>query len=261
MSVRDKVLQAAERLAAAKPFDQITFAEIAEEAGVHWTAVRRHFGDKLGMRSWLQEKQSADSGQLTDTRTRILDAATRVFAEQGYANASLEKVAAAAGMTKGAVYWHFASKQDLFLAIIERNLSQQLRQLPGQIEQMLVNNDPEAALANWLKSQFDCLEAGEGGAMLFLEFVTSSREPEVREKLQTLYGRSIDAIGAFLTEVQRKGYMADGFDPQYVGILVDALLKGIVIEWLIDPTRCRLEPLLDNAARMLWRGLAPRINA
>jgi AcrR family transcriptional regulator len=258
LNVRDKVLKAGERLAESKPFDQITFAEIAQEAGVHWTAVRRHLGDKQEMRSWLQEKQTEHDGSLTDTRTRILDAAAKMFAEQGYANASLEKVASAAGLTKGAVYWHFSSKQDLFLAILEHSLNQQLRLLPGQIEHVLEANDPETALSLWLQSQFDCLDGGEAGAMLIFEFVTSSREPEVREKLQAIYGKMLDTVAVFLTGMQKKGTIAEGLDPQYIGIMVSALNKGILMEWLIDPKRCQLQPLIQTVSKVLWRGLAPK---
>lgn len=258
LTVRDQVYKAAEELVGSKPFDQITFAEIAKRAGVHWTAVRRHFGDKQGMRKWLMEHQMEQQGSLADTRTRILEAAAKVFAEQGYVQASLEKAAAEAGLTKGAVYWHFPSKQDLFLAIIERNLTQQQQQLPLDIEQLLGAEDPEAALTAWLYAQFACLENGDGGSMLFFEFVTSSREPEIRAKLQKVYGQSLEAIGDFLAQMQQQGYIAEGLNAQAVGIMVDGLIKGLLIEWLIDPVRCELKPLLETVAQVLWRGIAPR---
>ncbi|WP_410768900.1 TetR family transcriptional regulator [Fontibacillus sp. BL9] len=258
MSVRNQVLEAAQELAGTKPFDQITFAEVAHLAGVHWTAVRRHFGDKQGMRNWLMEKQRENQESLNDTRTRILEAAAKTFAEQGYTTTSLDKVAAEAGLTKGAVYWHFSSKQDLFLAIMERNLSQQVQQLPVQIENLLEAANPEAALTVWLQSQFDCLESGDGGSILFFEFVTSSREPEIREKLQAMYGKSLEALGAFLLQMQQKGYIAEDLDPQSLGIMVDALLKGVVIEWMIDPVRCQPGRLLQTMAKVLWQGMAPK---
>ena len=53
-----------------------------------------------------------------EVRTRILDAAAAVVAERGLAAASLDQVAAAAGFTKGAVYSNFASKDELFLALM-----------------------------------------------------------------------------------------------------------------------------------------------
>jgi TetR/AcrR family acrAB operon transcriptional repressor len=54
------------------------------------------------------------------TREQLLDAAERVFREQGVARTSLAEVAAAAGVTRGAVYWHFKDKADLFTAMCER---------------------------------------------------------------------------------------------------------------------------------------------
>jgi TetR/AcrR family acrAB operon transcriptional repressor len=58
--------------------------------------------------------------QAADTRERLLDAAERVFLTQGVVRASLTTVAAAAGLTRGAVYWHFKDKADLFAAMCER---------------------------------------------------------------------------------------------------------------------------------------------
>src|SRR5215831_19388003 len=54
------------------------------------------------------------------TREQLLDAAERVFREHGVARTSLAEVAAAAGVTRGAVYWHFKDKVDLFEAMCER---------------------------------------------------------------------------------------------------------------------------------------------
>lgn len=257
LSVRDQVMTAVEKILKTKPYDQITFSEIAKEAGVHWTSVRRHFGGKLQMREWLRAKQAEES-HFADTRTRILEAAQRMFAELGFANASLDKVASDAGMTKGAVYWHFSSKHDLFLALLEHSLQQQLRQLPAQIEQLFMSNDPEVSLAELLQAQLDCLEQESGGSMLFLEFITSSRDPEIRAKLREVHGRIIDGVSAMIKEMQQKGKISAHLDPNAISLAIDALLKGYVIEWLIDPARCESKVLFQSIARLLWKGLDPR---
>lgn len=57
----------------------------------------------------------------TSTREQIIDAAGQVFAEKGFASASLDEVAKRAGRTKGAIYSHFASKDELMMALIEEN--------------------------------------------------------------------------------------------------------------------------------------------
>src|SRR4051812_13864279 len=68
-------------------------------------------------------------------RERLLDAAVQVFTERGYRAASLEDIAAAAGVTKGAVYWNFQGKQDLFFALIDERVDQRARELMGVTEQ------------------------------------------------------------------------------------------------------------------------------
>lgn len=55
-----------------------------------------------------------------ETRNRILDAAEAVFHERGVAHASLDQIAQAAGVTRGAIYWHFEDKADLFEAMMDR---------------------------------------------------------------------------------------------------------------------------------------------
>ncbi len=63
------------------------------------------------------------------TREAILDAATQIFFRRGVARSSLEDVAKSAGVTRGAVYWHFRDKLDLFAAIEERLRAPQEAQL------------------------------------------------------------------------------------------------------------------------------------
>ncbi|WP_046864018.1 TetR family transcriptional regulator, partial [Microvirga massiliensis] len=55
--------------------------------------------------------------QAAETRRLILEAAERLFLERDYETVSLEEIAAAAGITRGAVHWHFHNKQGLLLAI------------------------------------------------------------------------------------------------------------------------------------------------
>ncbi|HXP28525.1 MAG TPA: TetR/AcrR family transcriptional regulator [Solirubrobacteraceae bacterium] len=66
------------------------------------------------------------SGRRAQTRARLLEAAAQVYARQGFAGATLDEVAAEAGFTKGAVYGHFGSKENLLLALVEEYLAGQV---------------------------------------------------------------------------------------------------------------------------------------
>ena len=60
-----------------------------------------------------------------ETRTKILDAARKVFGDRGFGQATIEEIAGAAGVSNGALYHHFATKQELFKAILTDHISEQ----------------------------------------------------------------------------------------------------------------------------------------
>src|SRR3954471_15802841 len=62
-------------------------------------------------------------------RVQLLDAAERVLAERGYRGASVDAVVAEAGLTKGAFYWNFGSKEELFLGLLEDRFDRRARGL------------------------------------------------------------------------------------------------------------------------------------
>jgi AcrR family transcriptional regulator len=63
------------------------------------------------------------------SRGEILDAALACFAARGYHETSVDDIAARAGLSKGAIYWHFAGKRELFLALVDRFSERALREL------------------------------------------------------------------------------------------------------------------------------------
>ena len=64
-----------------------------------------------------------------DARAALLDAAAKAFASHGYAGASVDRIAREAGLSKGTFYWHFDSKEELFLGLIEERIDGPARAL------------------------------------------------------------------------------------------------------------------------------------
>ena len=85
----------------------------------------------------LSEDAPTESARRQRTRTRLLDAAFEVFADQGVSAASVETIVEAAGFTRGAFYSNFSTKEELFLALIEREMGMRLEQLNAGVEQFL----------------------------------------------------------------------------------------------------------------------------
>ncbi|CAM4458715.1 TetR family transcriptional regulator [Paenibacillus macerans] len=258
MNHRDKIIQAFMELAGRLPADKISYEEVARAAGVHWTTVRRHLGGKDDMRAMLAGRGAEPEGLPADTRTRVLDAAMEVFARHGYAKAAMDQVAAEAGFTKSAIYWHFANKSELYLAICERNLRQQEQLLPAQIEAIARAEDKVRALTDWLKGQLAACMVTPDRPMLFFEFLTSSRNPEVQDKIRGLFAGFYAKVAELLRDCQTQGWLRGDIDPGSLTLYTQTVMNGIVLSWLVAPKELKLDQFARDAARLLWDGLSPR---
>jgi AcrR family transcriptional regulator len=160
----------------------------------------------------------------------VLQAAGAVFAERGFAGASLDQVAAAAGFTKGAVYSNFGSKDELFLALMTEEVT---RRVDGVEAALATAADLPAALAavNAELSQRDAT-----WQLLFLEFWQRAvREPDVRRRFvasrRDLRARIAEAVARFLA-----GHpVHTGWDAESLTMVIVALSNGLAVEGLPDP--------------------------
>ncbi|MGE5623881.1 MAG: TetR family transcriptional regulator [Methanocella sp.] len=256
MEIDERLTTAARQLAAEKPLDRITLAEVARRAGVSWPTARRRLGSRQKLREFLTA--AGGSGQpLEGTRERILAAAALVFARRGYGEATLDEVAAEAGLSKGAVYWHFASKSDLYLALLEERVRREAAVVPDRLRDIAGLSDPEAGLAAFLSQQFAVACAEPERPRLALEFASRSWDSAVRMRLASIYGEAQERLGEVFAEFQRAGAVTGDLDPAVVGVVIPAALEGLVRAWLIDPERVDLRALAPQVARILWRGVRP----
>ncbi len=120
------------------------------------------------------------------TRKNLLEAAITVFGQKGFHGASIDDIAEAAGYTKGAVYTHFASKDELYLALLDENLKQEDLVWTQLLEEgKLVGESIEEIQ----KEVLNQLNTQKNWGILTLEFfVYALRHPQVKEKLtQRIY--------------------------------------------------------------------------
>lgn len=256
MSNYDKIMQVVEELASQYPIDQISYASIAEKADVHWTTVRRHVGSKQELQELLSQKRPEQGKLHSDTRTRVMDAAIKVFATHGYSGATMDQVAVEAGQTKSVVYWHFTNKNDLYLAICERNLKQQAASLPQQIQGIVQSEDRVKALAAWLQGELaECIVMPRR-PLLFVDFYTSSHDPDEREKIQGLFEKFYEEITRLFQGLQEQGLIRKDIKAESIAVFVQTVLSGIVLSWLMAPKDMRMGKFAYDVAQLLWSSLA-----
>jgi AcrR family transcriptional regulator len=169
------------------------------------------------------------------TRARLLDAAATVFTERGYDRATLDEVAAAAGLTKGAVYSSFTGKEELFYALMRQRIGERVvlagRAVDRQDSAREMMRDAGSAVASLIESESDW-------HLLFIEFWSRAvRDPALREEF-THERRSARAlIARFLQQRAVEAGVQLPAEPEQLAIAVLALSNGIAIEHLADPER------------------------
>ena len=131
-----------------------------------------------------------------ETRKRLLEAARSVFTTVGYQGTRLDDIAARAGFTKGAIYWHFPSKQAIFLALIAAAIEANLTTLARLID---VDGDApaiRARMGEWIDGIDERETLPRFGVELEIE---AQRDPSFRAIYQGVIAKHEAALDAFLT--------------------------------------------------------------
>ncbi len=167
------------------------------------------------------------------TRARLLKAAGQVFAERGYDRASLDDVAAAAGLTKGAVYSSFASKDELFYALMRERIGERLDLVAEAVERQATAGDMTreagSAVAELISSQADW-------HLLFIEFwARAVRDPDLGKEFALERRSARGLIARVLQQRAAEAKIDLPVPAEQLAVAVLALSNGIAIEHLADP--------------------------
>ncbi len=178
-----------------------------------------------------------------ETRIQILDAAERVFYDKGVSRASLAEIASDAGVSRGAIYWHFENKVDLFQALCER-LRSPLEELAraseseresdplGRMRQLLVRlllrlvDDPQSRRITEIL-QHKCEYTDDLG--------------DLRRRMQAFGVECDQRIARTLANAVGKGQLPADLDCPRAAVAVHAYMDGLQANWLLVPEGLDLE--------------------
>jgi len=171
------------------------------------------------------------------TRSRILDAAERVFSRRGVSRTSLDDIARAAGVTRGAIYWHFKDKADLFGAMLGRVA------LP--MEEMLQRTSEAAGddpLAHVRGRSVAVLRkvAGDARARRVFDVVAHKCEyvdemAAVRRRINGMRANCLAQLESGFRNAIRRGLLPASVEPRSAAVGLHALVDGLITNWLVDP--------------------------
>ena len=191
------------------------------------------------------------------TRHRILDAAVEVFGRQGVSQTSLNDIAKEAGVTRGAIYWHFENKVDLFNAMIERLVCPLL--LKSETRQQLMEQDPLGFLRASTVEFLGKLTHDPKFRRVFEIFWHKCEYVGDMATLRQRYleeGEShIDIIEQAMAKAQEKGQIGRGLTPHQATIGLVAVVDGLAFNWTKNLGLFPLEtygiPVVDTYLRGL----------
>ncbi len=195
-----------------------------------------------------------------ETRTLILDTAEQVFREKGVGHTTLAEIAAAAGVTRGAIYWHFDNKAALLQAMNDRvhlpleamhqaladialtdPLAKMRESAHGVLKQ--VAQDPRSRRVFEIFS-FKCEFVGDMAEML--ERQRESRRHCLRDMEENL------------RHAVEKGQLPGDVDIERTAVGLYALVDGLIRNWLLDPDSFDLVETGDRLVANFCLGLAAR---
>jgi AcrR family transcriptional regulator len=190
------------------------------------------------------------------TRSDLLTAARRVFVERGFYAATLEEIAEAAGYTKGAVYSNFRGKDDLFFALLEDHYERRVaahRAAMGEVDL----DDVEGTRRLVARIMLEAYERDSGWWTLIADFSThASRDPHLRRRLRALRERFLAGMAELIETLGERHRMSYRLPAHEIARVTGALMRGLVLDWILEPdARERAEPF-EEAVAALLRGLS-----
>jgi len=165
-------------------------------------------------------------------RALLFGAARRVFLARGYHAATLEQIADEAGFSKGVVYSRFASKADMFLALLEDRIAERGAQNAAAARDLAGSGDFVALFDLAQRAE----RAAPGWRLLVTEFrIHAARDPGLNRRYAALHARTVQGIARVLTVISEGGEETLPFPPRQLAELLLAVETGLALEQQADP--------------------------
>ncbi|MER2494336.1 TetR family transcriptional regulator [Catenovulum sediminis] len=175
--------------------------------------------------------------QAMETRSQLLDSAEAVFFDKGYAHTRLMDIANHAGMTRGAIYWHFKNKVDLFEAMVDR-----VRLPIDEIAEAHSDDKEDDPLGKMQQFSTEFLQqlANDNRrrrvfTILFHRFELNGEAQDLEARQKIAFGACTDRIERALKNAVNKGQLPAKLDTHKAAIAKHAYFTGIIYNWLFMP--------------------------
>jgi len=154
-----------------------------------------------------------------DSRTLILDAAERLFAERGFARTTIKEIGRAAGVNSALLYYYFADKDRLYRAVLQRLVGRLVARTTRRLE---ATGTPQARLQAFVEAQAEVLIANPNLPRLIVRELAESDAVHAVEQIQHIAATSFRLLCDLVREGQQAGAFRKGVDPRFAAISIVA---------------------------------------
>lgn len=189
-------------------------------------------------------------------REELLTAALHVFARRGYEQAGVDEIAAEAGYSKGALYWHFAGKEELLTTLLDERIDAPAREMVALLQSAPPDRDMSVEAARAFARR---LREQREGVLLDREYWSLAiRDPDLRARYvarQTELRRAL--AGALQARMCHLGTPDLPMGAEQVARIVMSIIAGLATDELIEPGSVDPDLLAETLA-VLYSGLVSR---
>ena len=166
-----------------------------------------------------------------ERQEQILEGARRCFAEHGYEGATVAKLEREIGLSRGAIFNYFPSKEELFIELAVRD--------SARMSYLWVNHGLEAVVR-------EVAELDPAWLSVYLELSRRVRnDPDFRSRIETRQNEMGPANRARIEEAQRSGEFRDDLEPKQIGLFANLVLMGLALQRASDEELPPVELVLD----------------
>jgi AcrR family transcriptional regulator len=207
----------------------------------------------------MDQRTRAARAQRREAREELLAAALRVFAREGYREAGVDEIAAEAGYSKGALYWHFSGKEELLSALVDERIDAPMREMVALLESAPPDRDMAVEATREFARQ---LESEREAVLLEREYWSLAiRDPELRARYAERQRELRGALAAALeARAAHLGMLDSPMPAEQVARIVMSIIGGLAIDELVEPGSVGPE-LLGEALAVVYAGLVTRASA
>ena len=204
----------------------------------------------------MAERRRTQQERRAETRERLLEAGARVFARRGFHRASVDEVAEEAGYSAGALYAHFAGKEDLLLELMDRHLEVRRREYS---EAVAGEPTVDARARGGARRFVEFLDRSPELMLLSVEFwAYAVRNPDVRERFADRYADARALVTRLIADGADELELDLALPAEQLATAVDALADGIALQKIADPDAVPDELFEEVLSLLLRAATSPR---